>query len=236
MVVAVFARNVQAAPDVELLLRHYPAYLLSPPVAELLRGAVPNSDGTLTIPAGAHTAATNEYHRKMCESIGARDVTDESDTVIGSGTQDAFVCTSGHDAPPPVAGVGMVVPLADGRALVQRPTPDLGAFLAARPGAATYRIAAHAANAAVPQGREYSVGSYGDFIGIPERQQGLAVSVVYEPDSCSWRQAGLFGPGDFIVSGTVRCIAQGPDVATEMAACWNWDCDLDSGAIRHLKP
>jgi len=89
-----------------------PGFVSSPAGADLLRNAITNPDGSRTIKKGQQTPEANELNRKQCESMGARDVTNESDLTIGPGTVYAGVCvSSGTEKPPstkavPVPGMG----------------------------------------------------------------------------------------------------------------------------------
>ena len=76
----------------------------SVPAEILLKNAIKNPDGSLTIKAGQQTAQANEMNRSYCELIGGTDITNESDRIIEGGTLYPVLCKSpvGH-YPPAIA-------------------------------------------------------------------------------------------------------------------------------------
>ncbi len=85
-------KNTETTANSLTLGREIPGYFSSPPGVDLLKNAITNPDGTRTIKAGQQTPEANEFNRKYCESVGARDVTNESDITIGPNTIYGAVC------------------------------------------------------------------------------------------------------------------------------------------------
>jgi hypothetical protein len=71
-----------------------PGFYSTPPGIDVLKNAITNPDGTRTIKKGQQTPEANELNKKICESIGAKDVTNDEDITIGSGTLFVGVCVS----------------------------------------------------------------------------------------------------------------------------------------------
>jgi hypothetical protein len=103
-----------------------PGFFSSPPGVDLLKNAIINPDGSKTIKAGQQTPEGNELNRKYCESFGAKDVTNESDMTIGSGTLFAGVCVGAIGKHPP-AKVQAVPGIGTGRIFLPMPDEDLEA-------------------------------------------------------------------------------------------------------------
>ena len=78
-----------------------PNYNALPPGIDLLKTAIKNPDGSMTIKAGQQIPEANEINRRYCESLGGKDITNESDQTIGAGTLYAVVCqgTVGEQSP-----------------------------------------------------------------------------------------------------------------------------------------
>ena len=93
---------------------HAGGYALSPPEQVLVEGAIDNGDGTVTIPAGLHSAAANAWHRFICASFGASDITDVGSITFSANSADAVVC-SGPTAHRPAADVVPLIKDAQGR-------------------------------------------------------------------------------------------------------------------------
>ena len=74
------------------------------PVEILLKNAIKNPDGSLTIKAGRQTPQANAMNHTYCEIIGGTDITNESDRTIEGGTLYQVVCQgpAGH-YPPSIA-------------------------------------------------------------------------------------------------------------------------------------
>ncbi len=75
-------------------------YNALPPGLDLLKNAIKNPDGSLTIKAGQQTPEANRFNQRYCESLGGVDATNETDQRIGVGTFYAVVC-KGPSAPYP---------------------------------------------------------------------------------------------------------------------------------------
>ena len=69
-----------------------PDYNALPPGIDLLKNAIKNPDGSMTIKAGQQTPEANEINRRYCESLGGKDITNERDQTIGVGTLYAVLC------------------------------------------------------------------------------------------------------------------------------------------------
>lgn len=69
-----------------------PDYNHLPPGVDLLKNAIRNPDGSLTIKAGHQTAEANDINRRYCESLGGIDITNERDQTIGVGTLYTVIC------------------------------------------------------------------------------------------------------------------------------------------------
>ncbi len=82
-----------------------PGYLVSPPPGQLLAHAVNNGDGTVTIPSGMHSAAANAWHRKVCRSFGATDISDDGPITFSADSPDAAACLSPLGKPPSTRAV-----------------------------------------------------------------------------------------------------------------------------------
>ena len=89
------------APDSAVLKSpdDMPDYNALPPSVNLLKNAIRNSDGSMTINAGQQTSEANDINRHYCTRLGGIDVTNESDQKIGSGTLYAVVCKRPADQP-----------------------------------------------------------------------------------------------------------------------------------------
>lgn len=70
----------------------------------LLKNAIKNPDGSMTIKAGQQTAQANEMNRSYCDIVGGTDITNESDRRIDEEILYPVVCKShaGH-YPPAIA-------------------------------------------------------------------------------------------------------------------------------------
>ena len=88
--------------------------VVSPPAQVLVEGAVDNGDGTITIPGGMHSAAANAWHRFICASFGAQDITDVGPITFSADSADAVVC-GGASGRPRSAGVVPLIKDAQGR-------------------------------------------------------------------------------------------------------------------------
>lgn len=82
-----------------------PGYLVSPPPGQLLAHAVNNGDGTVTIDSGMHSAAANAWHRRVCRSFGATDITDDGPITFSAGSPDAGACLGPPGKPPSTRAV-----------------------------------------------------------------------------------------------------------------------------------
>lgn len=76
-----------------------PDYNSLPPGVDLLKNAIKNPDGSMTIKAGQQTPDANKLNHNYCESLGGTDITNEHDQTIGAGTLYAVVC-KGSSYPP----------------------------------------------------------------------------------------------------------------------------------------
>ncbi len=76
-----------------------PGYLVSPPCGRLLAHAVDNGDATVTIASGMHSAAAKAWHRKVCRSFGATDITDDGPITFSAGSPDAAACLGSAGRP-----------------------------------------------------------------------------------------------------------------------------------------
>ena len=64
----------------------------SPPLVELLRGGILQSDGSVLFRAGTHSPEANRYHAALCESYGGADVTDLGDARIKGVMGEGYSC------------------------------------------------------------------------------------------------------------------------------------------------
>ena len=88
--------------------------VVSPPAQVLVEGAVDNWGGTITIPGGMHSASANAWHRFICASFGAEDITDVGPITFSADSADAVVC-GGSSGRPRSAGVVPLIKDAQGR-------------------------------------------------------------------------------------------------------------------------
>ena len=64
----------------------------SPPLVELIRGGVLQSDGSVLFRAGTHSPEANRDHAVLCESYGGVDITDLGDARIKGVMGEGFRC------------------------------------------------------------------------------------------------------------------------------------------------
>ena len=86
--------SAAATPDANALhsAGTTPGYNSLPPGVDLLKNAIKNPDGSMTIKAGRQTPEANKLNRQYCEKLGGTDITNETDQTIGAGTLYAVVC------------------------------------------------------------------------------------------------------------------------------------------------
>ncbi len=86
-------------------------FLVGPAGVDMLKSAVTNPDGTRTIKKGTIPSEINDLNKKFCEARGGKDITNDGDTIIGSGTKYVVICTStnpqGMKKPP----TGAIIPV-----------------------------------------------------------------------------------------------------------------------------
>jgi hypothetical protein len=97
------AAPVASSPTASTVSADVPDYSSVNPEI-LLKNAIKNPDGSLTIKAGQQTAQANDMNRIYCELVGGTDITNGSDRLIEGGTLYPVVCKSpvGH-YPPAIA-------------------------------------------------------------------------------------------------------------------------------------
>ncbi|PRC92826.1 hypothetical protein [Solimicrobium silvestre] len=111
--------------DISIETGEIPGFFSSPPGVDMLKNAIKNRDGSKTIKAGKQVPEANELNRKICESMGMKDVTNESDFTLGSGALFGGAC-SGTDVSRKLSTRAQPVPgKVGGRIFIPIPENDL---------------------------------------------------------------------------------------------------------------
>ncbi|PRC92165.1 hypothetical protein [Solimicrobium silvestre] len=80
--------------DISIEPGEIPGFFSSPPGVNMVKNAVKNRDGSKTIKAGQQVPEANDLNRKVCESMGMKDITNENDFTLGAGAAYGGVCFS----------------------------------------------------------------------------------------------------------------------------------------------
>jgi hypothetical protein len=210
-------------------------FISSPPGADLLRNAIKNPDGSRTIKSGHQTPEANELNRKFCESLGARDVTNESDVTLGPGTTYGGVC-SGFSGPRPGPSVQAIPGAGTGRIFL--PVPDNQPGSALLPDVSTrmpLQIVPPPINGSSPFAVQYYAAATVDFYNMPSRNVASTEIKVYEnsvPFKFSTEQ--LLGPGYGNIYSFVICTPATPRASTTVTGCFpGAACVSAQGVISH---
>lgn len=225
-----------------------PTYILSPPPVELLANARLNDDGTMTIDGGLHSAAANTFHRLICHSFGASDVTDLGPITLEAQTVDAVVCAAPAGRRPP----GRAVPLLEdnaGRlfvpssALVPAGAGARGAGGAtaspgpAAGGANAFTLDLHGPYGLVPAERAYYAVAAADFVGLDDGGAvRVSAQIAEQAGRCGWSKPFELAGGDVTLSSLSFCHAHGDAYAAfaQLLACTGAVCRNGSGEVQHV--
>ncbi len=204
-----------------------------------------NEDGTLTIFPNSRPPELNELHQRYCESIGGRDITDETQTTITTSVKDTATCLITSPQPsthtfgeygipanngmPSVGGVG-IAPNKELNDTIfyqipMRVTPlQLG----------TFSIDTIPANGVTPFGQNYHAMFGVNFLNTPSVNRVSSVSSIYESGRpCRAEMIGTAPKGYSEVRQLVVCLASQRFAKTEVRGCWGNICKIGTGQVTH---
>ncbi|WP_156004210.1 hypothetical protein [Thiomonas sp. FB-6] len=228
----------------------------SPPLVELIRGAVLQSDGSMVFRPGTHSPVANRYHAELCESYGGVDNTDLYEVRFKGVVGDGFSCEFSDPRSargfrtrqqPPFPPGNPVDP--EGRLLRWVPihpastsfvpdseqSSDLGLRKPSEPLTSPLIIEPHAAQGDVAKGVLYYPSSYVDYYNISEEAQYSVESIVYEAGVCKWNEGGLMKPASYrSISYAVACMAGfNQAVKSGITGCHGSACNADEQWVVH---
>jgi len=212
-----------------------PGFISSPAGADLLRNAITNPDGSRTIKKGQQTPEANELNRKHCESMGARDVTNENDLTIGPGTVYAGVCVSSGTEKPPSTKAVPVPGMGTGRIFLPIPEEteerQPASKFSSRAGLQIVPIATNGSTAC--SAGLYYANSHVDFFNMPSRNSASGNGRVNETGPCSWTMTQVLGPGTGRISGFAACMPSIDFAQSVMTGCFAGACVSNYGTVSH---
>lgn len=211
---------------------YYRFFDFGPGLPGLLRGSQANPDGSFTIGAGRRSPQINALHARVCETMGAQDVTDRADMIVWPGVRDAGVCRAPLAAPFPS-------PLA-------RPVPGAGGETVYYPGEVTMfvrplpsrkmntpSVALRAPTGGTPLGGDYFAAGTVDFIS-PLLGEAHAVTFSIDEDPpCRWQRAEVAEGDSYAMFGYAICHAGATVVGSEIVVSSPLSDTVDVGTIQH---
>lgn len=231
----------------------------SPPIAELMSGAIRQADGSVLIPAGSHSREANRYHAALCEAYGGVDITDLGDVRFSGTSGDGFSCEfsdpqarRGFLAEQQPSFATEIYKDSKGRLLrwvpatpISTPVPSRSDQDAeqqtrapSRGSSASLIIEPHAAQGTALKGLIYHPLSFVDYYNIPQEAEFSVDSIVYEINPCQWTQSGLVKPTPYRSVGLfVACIAGRDQAArSRITGCYGPACNTDEQWVFHQDP
>lgn len=204
---------------------------------EMFKGPLQrNADGTMTVKRQSHEAGSNVAHRRVCESLGAVDLTDAAQMVIGAGTLDAGICvgTVGPLAmsprPQPLPGAGSV------RLYYPDPPAMTEGLLATFPtfGPLVGEVILRPVAGSTPASQDYFAGGVVAMFEVPGGEHHTVSLWIDEQPRCGF-SVGLktSRPGQGTIMPFVICHAASADARSTLAVVGPHRTWISNALVRH---